>query len=690
MIKQNVRGDIIAKRTYCRPLDADYTARENWDQVVDRVINHSTKLWADAGGIPNTTELEELRNVLLTRKQALVAGRTLWLGGTELAYRRPCCQFNCAFTRIESIYDMCDTFWLLLNGAGVGFNPCNSDNPHNFIRSIEKPVDTLVIYSTKPASYRGEEETFIELSDRNRTLNIRVGDSANGWVKALEHVLSLPKIMDVHERLSKVVIDCRECRGAGQALAGYGWQCIGSDPLAKALERIITVMHGLIPSATSGVFDVYQHADSSKEYHWMTPPQIHDIINILGEVLSTRRSAQIAQLDADSPYLDIFISFKSPENLKNCPWRMQSNNSVVFLDEVDTDVLQKLKDQIAAYGTEPGIINGAAALKKAPWFTGLNPCAEILLANKGFCNLVEVNVASFYDNEYFDIEAAERVVYLLARHNYRQTCVDLRDGILQPDWHTNNERLRLCGVSITGIGEYEPDSYNLTRLKRMATYGAYSMAMELGLELPKNITTIKPSGTVSKVMGTSEGIHTPMGQYVFNWVVFNGDDPLVSLLAEANYKVMDHPTLPAAKIICLPEEFNSKNFTLSEHGFAYDDESIEEQFNRYLRIESVWCDQNISNTMYYKPKELDTLFDLIEKHWDNYVAFSFAPRQDLSKTKEEIKQMYNAPYLPQELVTREEYYAYIQQLKPVDVFAVDDGEHDIEQEGCANGACPIR
>lgn len=682
MKKKNVRGDIIAKRTYCRPLNKEYTERESWREVVQRVCNHSYKLWEDAGGVPEKTEINALGNILNKRNIALVAGRTLWLGGTELAYRRPCCQFNCAFTNIDTVHDLTDAFWLLLNGAGVGFNPRNEGLDR--IQMLDEMTTLNVIHSDRDGSYRGDEKTELEVTPDGEYV-IKVGDSADGWVEALKHLLNAGG----KAHIANIVLDFTECRGPGEALAGYGWQCIGSDPFALAMKRIYHIMCGWNPMVDYMDISMYHRVDHDD--YSLTPIMVLDIMNVLGEVLSTRRSAQIAILDALNPYLDQFLDAKSPTNLKHRPWRMQSNNSVIFNEAPDKGILDKIQNKIKECGTEPGIINGVAAKKKAPWCEGLNPCAEILLPDKGFCNLVEINLAAFWDGKKFDLKAAEEVIYIFARHNYRQTCVDLRDGVLQEKWHYNNKNLRLCGVSLTGFGEYTPTPYELRRLKRMATYGTYSMAMELGTELPSNITTIKPSGTVSKVMGTSEGIHTPMGQYIFNWVVFNGLDPLIPTLEKANYNVMDHPTLPNTKLVCLPEEFNSPNLTESEHGYSYDDESIQAQFDRYLTVEANWCDQNISNTMYYKQDEMGHMFDLIDFHWDNYVAFSFAPRQDLSVSPEEMRKIYNAPYLPQELVDEGTYRAYVDQLVDIDVFAIADGDQELADEaGCANGACPVR
>jgi len=114
----------------------------------------------------------------------------------------------------------------------------------------------------------------------------------------------------------------------------------------------------------------------------------------------------------------------------------------------------------------------------------------------------------------------------IARANYRQTLVNLDDGILQRTWHENNEYLRLCGVGLTGIATRQDLSqYDFKRLRNIAIHGAYSMADELGTQRPKNVTTVKPSGTLSKIMDTTEGVHKPLGKYIFNNVNFGKHDP---------------------------------------------------------------------------------------------------------------------------------------------------------------------
>ena len=108
----SARAATIIRRTYARPTEGG--GFESWEDIVGRVISHQRWLWQRALGdkpldIMQEDELEELREVLLTRAGS-VSGRTLWLGGTEVAKRREASMFNCAFTKIETVHDVVDAF----------------------------------------------------------------------------------------------------------------------------------------------------------------------------------------------------------------------------------------------------------------------------------------------------------------------------------------------------------------------------------------------------------------------------------------------------------------------------------------------------------------------------------------------------------------------------------------------------
>jgi adenosylcobalamin-dependent ribonucleoside-triphosphate reductase len=413
----------------------------------------------------------------------------------------------------------------------------------------------------------------------------------------------------------------------------------------------------------------------------LTRIDIMDVVNWLGTILSSRRSAEIALFEyGEAEWQDFAIAKKDwwVENVQ----RAQSNNSLLFKRKpLQSELEHIFKLMVDSGGSEPGFINGEAAAKRAPWFKGCNPCVEILLGNKSFCNLTETDVGKFKG----DSAGLRRAIQIAARANYRQTCVNLLDGVLQEAWHLNNSFLRLCGVGLTGVVR-RPDlqAYDYAELQRTAVAGAYSMADELDMPRPKNVTTVKPSGTLSKVMDTTEGVHKPLGKYVFNNVNFGKHDPLVPLCRAAGYKVIDNPSDPEAVLITFPVKWDDVPFDIVK-GVEVNVESAVSQLERYKMLMQNWCQQNVSATISYSVEEVPVIIAWLLENWDNYVGVSFLYRADPTKTAKDLGYL----YLPQEVVTKEAYEAYAANLQPIELDKANDIDAELEDD-CAGGACPIR
>ena len=657
----SLRAQVVTRRTYNRPLDEDGKVFETWEQTVDRVIGHQRWLWERAlgrglNGIEEA-ELAELRLLMLERK-VLTSGRTLWLGGTDVAKRREASQFNCAFTHVETVYDVVDVLWLLLQGCGVGFRPIVGQLT-GFVRPIPK---LTIIRSTRTVEEfkngnRGREHNIEHFDPETRRWYISVGDSAEAWAK------SIGKLLAGKYPADELVLDFSEIRPAGIRLRGYGWISSGDSAIARAYEAIFGIMNRRAGCLLSRI-------------------DILDLVNWLGTVLSSRRSAEIALVAYGEDEWEEFAVAKR-EYWADNPQRGQSNNSLLFLQKPTRAELERIfKMMLDAGGSEPGFINQEAATRRAPWFKGVNPCAEILLGNKAFCNLVEVDVGKFKG----DSAGLQRAVEIAARACYRQTCVDLRDGILQEAWHLNNAFLRLLGVGLTGIAR-RPDlsAYDYAQLQRAAVAGGYSMADELGLPRPKNVTTVKPSGTLSKIMDTTEGVHKPLGKYIFNNIGFSRHDPLVWKCREAGYRVFDNPLDPDGVLVTFPVKWDGVEFDEVD-GKEVNLESAVDQLERYKMLMQNWCQQNVSCTVSYSPEEVPAIIDWLLENWDNYVGVSFLLRADPTKTAKDLGYL----YLPQEVVTKEVYEQYVSQLKPL---VLDDDANSFEElrdNECTGGACPIR
>lgn len=655
------RADIVYKRTYSRPHE-DGTF-ETWEETIARVIDHQAWLWERAKGSDlneaENLELEELRAVMLERK-VLSSGRTLWLGGTDIAKRRESSQFNCSFTNIETVYDVVDALWLLLQGCGVGFRPIVGT-----LNGFFKPIEDIEIIRSErvvaaDGSYEKGRETNLE-TFVDGVWTISVGDSAEAWAK------SIGKLLAGKYNADKLVLDFSQIRPARIRLKGYGWISSGDAAISKAYTKIAKIM-------------------SQKAGQLLSRIDILDIVNHLGTVLSSRRSAEIAMFEYGEPEWREFSVAKKDWWVHDNAHRTQSNNSLVFHSKPSKEQLTEIFDIMAeAGGSEPGFINAETALKRAPWFKGSNPCVEILLGNKSFCNLTEVDIGKFRG----DTAGLNRALELAARANYRQTCVNLEDGILQEAWHLNNEFLRLCGVGLTGIARRDDLSqYDYDLMKRSATAAAFAMADSLGMQRPKNVTTVKPSGTLSKVMNTTEGVHKPLGKYIFNNINFGKHDPLLPKLRSAGYNVYPNPQDKEGVLVTFPVAWEDVEFTKVETSHGVVEVNLEtavEQLERYKKIQVGYCQQNVSNTISYSPDEVPAIIEWLLNNWEIYVGVSFLYRADPSKTAEDLGYL----YLPQEVVTKTKYDEYVAKLSPVN-FDDTDSDLEIENQECSSGHCPTK
>lgn len=651
----STRAQVITRRTYNRPVSDDGKQFETWQETVARVIDHQQWLWERAVGRDlndkEYAELYDLEQLMLDRKVSM-SGRTLWLGGTNVAQSREASQFNCSFTEVETVYDVVDVLWLLLQGCGVGFKPVVGT-----LNGFSKPIKNIKVVRSERTEKGGNEHNVEYWDPETKTWTIQVGDSAEAWAKSVGKLLAGKFPADT------LVLDFSQLRPAGERLKGYGWISSGDEAISVAYSAIANILNG--------------RADSL-----LTRMDILDIVNHLGTILSSRRSAEIALFDYGQPEWEEFAIAKKDWWLYGNSHRQQSNNSLVFQEKPHREDLEKIFQlMLEAGGSEPGFINAVEARRRAPWYKGANPCVEILLGNKSFCNLTETDIAKFKG----DTAGLHEAIRLAARANYRQTCVNLLDGILQEAWHLNNYFLRLCGVGLTGIAK-RPDmtGYDYEYLKRTATAAAVGMAQELGLPSPKNITCVKPSGTLSKIMDTTEGVHKPLGKYIFNNVQFSRYDPIVEVLRSANYRVINHPTDPSGVLITFPVEWQDVPFHKVD-GKEVNLDSAIEQLEKYKLIQNSWTQQNTSVTISYDPSEVPGIIDWLLNNWDSYVGVSFIYRTDPTKTAKDLGYL----YLPQEVVDEHSYKEYVQNLLPVDIDSANSFD-ELVDENCATGACPIK
>lgn len=642
----------IYLRTYSRWLE-DKQRRERWDETVERVVEYSLSLYQGPNK-DHVGEAEHLYDSIFNLK-VLPAGRTLWIGGTKAVENCPEMNFNCCLRVIDSVEAFTDLFHLLLCGCGVGFRILEGDVAT--LPSFKQTKLTIEPYSSEPVGYRSEGTKWVEDFG---TKHIHVGDSKEGWVKALaEFFYSSAAGHEVYMNFNSV-------RPAGERIKGSGGHAPGPEGLMEMFRNVNNIIN-----ASGGR---------------LSPVDCMDICNYIGKnviVGGTRRSSQIA---LGSPYDQEFLEAKkdlwsTKQNLQ----RAMSNNSIVFEDDPTFEQVQEIFQGIRNNG-EPGFFNLKSASKKRPNAHGVNPCAEILLSNMGVCNLSTVNLMAFVENSVFNLYGALEAIRQAARMGLRITNVTMS----LPKWDVVQKRDRLLGVSMTGVVDAfdaigvdstSPEALHILKLLREeANREANEYAFEMRVPAPLLVTTIKPEGTISQLPTVSSGLHRSYAPYFIRRVRYSAIDPACRALqklgvpneadqGKAERIVFSFPISTATKI-------------------SANEEAASEQFKRYLTYMENYVDHNASCTLTIGDGEWEEMEKLVFDNFDRVVACAFLPKYTDA-----------FPQMPYEEITKEQYDRLAAEFPNLDslpdlVNQIETGEFESELEEdpmcAANGSCPIR
>lgn len=185
-------------------------------------------------------------------------------------------------------------------------------------------------------------------------------------------------------------------------------------------------------------------------------------------------------------------------------------------------------------------------------------------------------------------------------------------------------------------------------------------------------------------MDTTEGIHRPLGKYIFNNVQFSKYDPVVEKLRAANYNIINHPTDDSGVLVTFPVAWEDVPFH-KENGKEVNLDSAIDQLNKYKLIQTSWSQQNTSVTISYSQEEIPEIINWLLENWDCYVGVSFIYRTDPTKTAKDLGYL----YLPQEVVDEQTYRDYVHSLQPVDLSNTNSFDELVDAD-CATGACPIK
>lgn len=673
-------GEFVYLRTYSRYLE-DKKRRENWFETVLRTteyninlgIKHKQNSGLDINMEEEVREAELLFDNLFNLR-TFTSGRTLYMGGTEIVEEYPLSNYNCAFTNIEKMKDLVDVFYLLMVGSGVGIRISKEGvGKLPTVRQVllESEYDESIRLITPKEAM---ENTIYQRSpEASSVITIKVGDSKEGWCKALEQyfkILTLEEFQDIQ----KIIIDYSFVRPEGERLKRFGGRASGH----KSIKRMFNKINDVIQRRSDGLLKAID---------------VLDVATIISEnVVSggVRRSAMMVICDEDDEEIinakrDIFkvVDGNWIEDT-NISHRMMSNNSILYTKKPSLDRIKEIVNSIKVNG-EPGFINGTEASHRKTRFEGCNPCGEILLQSKQCCNLTTNNLMAFVDdNGTLDIQRLEEILRLSARIAIRMTLVEVE----LPEWNRIMHEDRIVGISLTGMMDmvnktgmnYEELGRLLNRLRDAIHHEGKKYCAELGIDAPELMTTIKPEGSLSNLPSVSPGIHYAHSNYYIRRIRISTTDPLYKLIeAQGSYPIYNENGQTDEDATVKVIEFPVK---APEGKTKYDVGAIE-QLELYKLSMINWTDHNTSITVHVRENEWDDVSNWLYDNFEYVVGITFLPL---------MEETY--PLLPFEITTKEDYDERMKYIKPLDYELLskldDDQEHEIIDKECETGACPIR
>ena len=615
----NGLGEIVYKRTYSRIKEDGIN--EEWWETVARCINGAQKIGANY----TKAEAQKLYDLVFNLK-CNFAGRMLWQLGTSTVDRfGGNSLLNCWGVCIRDIDDFCFIFENLMLGGGVGFS-IRKEDVHDLPRVKEGVTVT---------------------HEKTNDAGFIVPDSREGWVKLLKKVLKSYFYTGESFTYSTTLI-----RSRGERIAGFGGKASGPGILIEGIENICKVIR-------------------EREGKKLRSIDVLDICNIIGSVVvagNVRRSAEIAVGDPDD-YLYLRAKRWDLGNIPN--WRAMSNNTI-YADSYDhiSDTVWKGYD---GSGEPYGFFNlplsqktGRLGERKKDRCEIINPCAEILLESHECCNLSEIYLNNVESKK--ELKECAKLLYKT------QKAICALPFIHKKTEDVVHKNMRI-GVGITGICQsinklgWLDECYNYLR------DFDEQWSEKMGYPVSVRLTTVKPSGTLSLLSGSTPGVHPAYAKYYVRRVRMSSDDALVDICRNANYPVEyvkrfdgteDHSTV----VVEFPCHINGDTI-LAE------DMTAIRQLELVKELQSKWSDNSVSVTVYYRLEELDEIKEWMKDNYENSLkTVSFLLHNDHGFDQ--------APY---EQITKEQYEKRVSRLKEIKSLKSGEILDGIECEG---GACPVR
>ncbi|MBI2035643.1 MAG: ribonucleoside-triphosphate reductase, partial [Candidatus Liptonbacteria bacterium] len=627
---RNPLSEFIYYRSYSRWIEEE-GRRETWIETVNRYVDFMKE---NLGSKLHDKEYAELREAIL-RQEVMPSMRLMWSAG-KAARKTNVTAYNCSYIAPSKLTDFAEIMYLSMCGAGVGF-------------SVEsQTIELLPIISRQ----------------NGKTLTTHViEDTKEGWGNALTHGLK------TWYSGKDVKFDYSKLRPAGARLMTMGGKSSGSDPLRALL-------------------DFAREKILARQGKRLTTLDAHDIICKIGEVVvmgGVRRTALISLSDLDDEKMR---NAKTGKFYLTEPQRSMANNSAAYNQKPTTTEFMREWLALAESGSgERGIFNRGGLEKQLPerrWklfkkhlnTAGTNPCGEIVLRSKQFCNLTEV-VARAEDTEKTLLKKI-RLATILG--TYQSSLTNF--PYLSKEWKKNCEEERLLGVSITGQWDSKAarNPKTLLKMKNEAIEVNKEYARKMEFNRSTCITCVKPSGTVSQLVDASSGMHPRYAKYYLRRVRIAATDTLFQMLKEQKFPYLPEVGQGMDMASTYVLEFPVK----APAGSVFkDDLTAIEQLEYWKKVKENFTEHNPSVTVSVGQGEWVKTANWLYDNWEMLGGLSFLPRED------HVYQL--APY---EEITEERYNELMSRLPQVDFSHIVAYEKDDETQGskelaCVSGVCEI-
>ena len=633
---ENPYENFIALSRYARWIENE-NRRETWGETVDRYFTFMLdQLFIKHAYEPDAKTIEELRNAVFNRN-VMPSMRSVMTAGVALE-RENVSGYNCAFLPVDSPRSFDEAMYILMCGTGVGFSI-----EYKYINKLPSLPETL---------------------EKSNTTVI-VGDSKEGWAKAYRELLSLLWAGQIPQ------IDISKVRPAGARLKTMGGRSSGPQPLVNLFDFTIQIFKGSLGRQ-------------------LKPIECHDLMCKIGEVVvvgGVRRSAMISLSNINDIEM---AAAKSGNWWESNSQRALSNNSVAYSRKPDmAQFISEWKSLYDSKSGERGIYNVAAAQKQAAKYGrrspdihyGTNPCSEIILRPYQFCNLSEVVLREYDTVE--DVTNKVRLASILG--TWQSTLTDFK--YIRKIWKDNTEEERLLGVSLTGqfgnkffSGQEGLDKLGavLSNLRQWAVDINIEEAAKIGIPASAAVTCVKPSGTVSQLVGVSSGMHTYHSEFYIRTVRGDQKDPITQFLKDTG--------IPSEDDVMKPLDTTVFSFPVKspKNAITRNDLTAIQHLELWLTYQRDWCEHKPSITVSVDEDEWMDVGAWVYKHFDEVSGISFLPKSNHTYVQ--------APY---QEITKEQYEEMVAKMPTkidwtaLSLYELEDSTTGTQAFACVSGECDI-